>query len=198
MQYLSVKNFEKYQHYKRRNPPWVKLYYALLDDFGFLALPERAQLLYVKLLLIASRTANQIPADVAYLSKVCRSKVLRQTVESLIGASFVLASGPLLSSSSSVSVSVSVSERASCYQDASVMLAPRKQDASKSIGKTEWPEAFVFTPKHQLLAEGFSLNVQREFATFRDKAQAHGWRYKNWDAAFRNWLNKAVEIREEK
>src|SRR5690606_19747530 len=33
--YLTVKNFERFQHYKDRNPPWIKLYNDLLDDYEF-------------------------------------------------------------------------------------------------------------------------------------------------------------------
>jgi DNA-binding NarL/FixJ family response regulator len=31
----SVKNFERFQHYKDRSPPWIKLYNELLDDYEF-------------------------------------------------------------------------------------------------------------------------------------------------------------------
>jgi len=33
MQFLAVKNFERFQHYKDRNPPWIKLHAAVLDDY---------------------------------------------------------------------------------------------------------------------------------------------------------------------
>ena len=32
MHHLRVRNWERYQHYKERNPPWIKLYVELLDE----------------------------------------------------------------------------------------------------------------------------------------------------------------------
>ena len=38
--YLRVRNFEQFQHYKERNPIWIKLYCSLLDDYEFAQLPD--------------------------------------------------------------------------------------------------------------------------------------------------------------
>ena len=32
MLYFEVRNFKEYQHYSKRNPPWIRLYYRLLHD----------------------------------------------------------------------------------------------------------------------------------------------------------------------
>ncbi|WP_233218251.1 hypothetical protein, partial [Roseateles chitinivorans] len=56
--FLSVKNFERYQHYTKRNPPWIKLYYDLLDDDDFISLSIEARHHYMTLLLIAGRKNN--------------------------------------------------------------------------------------------------------------------------------------------
>lgn len=39
MDYVRVRNLERYQHYKKRNPPWVKLYQSILSDDRMMALP---------------------------------------------------------------------------------------------------------------------------------------------------------------
>ena len=72
MRFLRVKNLEKYQHYKDRNPPWVKLYYSLLDDPAFIALNEVDRHHYILCILIASRQNNCIPHDPTYLARVMR------------------------------------------------------------------------------------------------------------------------------
>lgn len=39
-----IKNWKKFQHYKDRRPPWIKLYTELLDDaHGYLPLSDRAK-----------------------------------------------------------------------------------------------------------------------------------------------------------
>jgi hypothetical protein len=68
-QYLRVRNWEKFQHYKDRRPIWIKYHVELLDDYELTTLDYVTQLLYDRLLLLAARTDNNIPLDPAY---VCR------------------------------------------------------------------------------------------------------------------------------
>lgn len=63
MEYLKVKNWEKFQHYTDRNPPWIKLYHTLLDDYDYGCLQDDSKLLLISLYLLASRTNNKIPND---------------------------------------------------------------------------------------------------------------------------------------
>lgn len=65
--YLSIKNFEKFQHYKHRNPPWIRLHVELLDDADFLKLPDATKWQYVGMLLLASRHENRIFNDESYI-----------------------------------------------------------------------------------------------------------------------------------
>ena len=63
MEYLRIPNWEDYQHYKDRAPPWIKLHNALLDDYEFCSLPDAAKFQVICLWLLASRLNNIIPAD---------------------------------------------------------------------------------------------------------------------------------------
>lgn len=69
MRTLSVKNFEKYQHYKDRTPPWIKLYNDLLDDYEFGSLPDATKWHLIAIWLLASRSDNRIPYDEAWISR---------------------------------------------------------------------------------------------------------------------------------
>jgi hypothetical protein len=40
MVYFEVRNFQEFQHYSKRNPPWIRLYYRLLHDREFFRLAE--------------------------------------------------------------------------------------------------------------------------------------------------------------
>jgi ribosomal protein L12E/L44/L45/RPP1/RPP2 len=66
---FSVKNFERFQHYKDRSPPWIKLYNELLDDYSFGLLPDASKLHLVAIWLLASRSNNRIPHDPAWIAK---------------------------------------------------------------------------------------------------------------------------------
>lgn len=65
---LSVKNFERYQHYKDRTPPWIKLYNDLLDDYEFSVLPDASKAHLMLIWLLASRSQNQIPYDARWIA----------------------------------------------------------------------------------------------------------------------------------
>jgi len=60
MQYFRVRNLEKYQHYKDRNPTWIKLYASILTDVEFNSMKRGDQLDFIKLILLASQNGNQL------------------------------------------------------------------------------------------------------------------------------------------
>lgn len=88
MQFLAVKNYEKFQHYRDRLPPWIKLYNTLLDDYAFIELPETARIHLVLLWLVASRHENRIPYDLKYLTRAIHAKS-RIDIPRLVGAGFL-------------------------------------------------------------------------------------------------------------
>ena len=65
--FLRVRNFEQFQHYKERNPIWIKLYCSLLDDYDFARLPDQTKFHAVGLMLLASRLNNRFPDDEPWL-----------------------------------------------------------------------------------------------------------------------------------
>jgi hypothetical protein len=67
--YFCVTNYDQQQHYKDRGPTWIKLYNRLLDDYGFAQLPDAAKWHLIGIFLLASRHANRIPADPAWLAR---------------------------------------------------------------------------------------------------------------------------------
>jgi len=69
MKTFSVKNFERFQHYKDRSPPWIKLYNELLDDYEFGRLPDASKMHLIAIWLLASRSENKIPYDAAWVAR---------------------------------------------------------------------------------------------------------------------------------
>lgn len=66
--YIRVRNHERFQHYKRRRPVWVKLHRDLWISPPFITLEEGAKLLYIGLTVIASEEEH-IPNDIDFLFK---------------------------------------------------------------------------------------------------------------------------------
>jgi hypothetical protein len=58
---MKIKNWHKFQHFKDRKPPWVKLYRDLLDDIDWHELDPKSAKVLVMLWLIASEEDGNIP-----------------------------------------------------------------------------------------------------------------------------------------
>ena len=67
--YLSIRNYKKLQHFKKKRPPWIKIYTALPLDYPFINLREDAKLTFVFLTIVASEHDNRIPFDIPFLGK---------------------------------------------------------------------------------------------------------------------------------
>ena len=87
-----VRNWEKFQHYSKRRPPWIKLHRELLDDYEFLKLSLAAKALAPCIWLIASETeSGRFRADSDYLAFRTRMEqdVVEQAVVELESAGFI-------------------------------------------------------------------------------------------------------------
>ena len=66
---FSVKNFERFQHYKDSSPPWIKFHNSTLDDYDFGRLPDASKWHLAAIWLLASRYENRIPYDAEWIAK---------------------------------------------------------------------------------------------------------------------------------
>lgn len=66
--YLMVPNLEKWQHYKDRFPPWIKLHRDLLNDYQFGCLQDASKAHLIAIWLLASQMDNKIPYDSNWIS----------------------------------------------------------------------------------------------------------------------------------
>lgn len=69
MGYLYVKNWQKFQHYKDRNPPWIKLHRLLLDDYEFASLPDKSKAHLILIWIFASSNEGRVPSDAGFLAR---------------------------------------------------------------------------------------------------------------------------------
>lgn len=67
MRYLAVKNWAEFQHYKDRDPPWIKLHRTLLADYEFSCLQDASKAHLMLIWLFASQSGGRIPDDPEYL-----------------------------------------------------------------------------------------------------------------------------------
>lgn len=72
MSLLWIKDWGRFQHYKQRSPPWIKLYRSLLDDLDFRDMPPEARLLLFDLWLLASESDGCVKYDSVWLARRLR------------------------------------------------------------------------------------------------------------------------------
>lgn len=89
MKYLAVKDYDHFQHYSKRTPPWIKFYFSVLEDYGFLQLAEVTQRHLTMLWLVASRYDGFLPDDRKYLATAIKARG-RVDWPALISAGFLI------------------------------------------------------------------------------------------------------------
>ena len=99
---LKPKNWDKFQHYKDRCPPWIKLHRDLLNDKEFMRLPLASKALAPLLWLLASESKDgcfQADSDELEFRLRIASKDIDEGLKPLIDKGFfVIASGVLADS----------------------------------------------------------------------------------------------------
>lgn len=141
---LRVNRWDEFQHYRDRDPVWIKVYGRLLDDADFLALPEAAQAQLVKLWLVASRCRNQIRDDVTYLRYALHSPKLH--IELLVERGF-LTREPVATGEQPASTPLAKVERV-----ASPHARPRARGEAETETETETTPP---TPAREAVADAF-------------------------------------------
>jgi len=86
---MKIKNWNKFQHFKDRRPPWIKLYRDILDDPEWFSLKDKEARLLVHLWLLASedKTKTGTIPDVKTISFRLRisEKEIEQGLKALSG-----------------------------------------------------------------------------------------------------------------
>jgi uncharacterized short protein YbdD (DUF466 family) len=87
--HYEIVHHERFQHYKDRSPPWIKLHASTLDDYAFLRLTDAQKWHLVGLWILASKLENALPNDEAWLAQ----KIGAQSefaMQPLVDAGFVV------------------------------------------------------------------------------------------------------------
>lgn len=90
---LVPKNWDSFQHYKDRSPPWIKLHKSLIDDRAYQCLPLASRALAPMLWLLASEEKdgafNAAPEELAFRLRTSEKEIL-QGLDPLIKAGFFM------------------------------------------------------------------------------------------------------------
>jgi len=98
---LAVANWEKYQHYKDRNPPWIKLHFSLLTSRDWVMMSDASRVLAIACMLIASRNDGKVPNDPEYIKRVAYLSSLPK-LKPLIDSGFLIRDSAYLADDSTM------------------------------------------------------------------------------------------------
>ena len=68
MRSLRIKNWENFQHYKHRSPPWIKLHREIANDYAFAALPDKAKAHLLLIWVLGAGSNGEIPFDEKFIA----------------------------------------------------------------------------------------------------------------------------------
>lgn len=96
---LTPKNWDNFQHYKHRSPPWIKLHRNLLDDMQYQRLPVASKALAPMLWLLASESHDGVihrtPEEIAFRLRMTEKEVI-SAIKPLIDNGFFIEDSNML------------------------------------------------------------------------------------------------------
>ena len=69
VEFLFIPDWSKFQHYKDRNPPWIKLHSEQVSSYKFELLPDASKAHLILIWVLASQYENRIPFDHEWIAK---------------------------------------------------------------------------------------------------------------------------------
>ena len=176
---LIPKNWENFQHYRDRNPLWIKLHKNLLDDRKFQSLPVAARALAPMLWLIASESIEGIfNGDIADLAFRLRDteKNIAVSLDTLIKSGFFLVVQPASNTLSEVEQVDSLEKR---REEIEKEKEKRREEALIGFQLPDWINSEHWNVWHQCKKRRSATDGQKQLSV--DKLA--GWKSQGLDFA---------------
>lgn len=164
---IQIKNWDDFQHFKNRDPIWIKLYRRLLDDKEWHRLDGDSAKCLVMLWLLASEGGGYLP-DISTIS--FRLRIPEEAVSGLISKL-----SHWIDSDDIGAISVGNQEA----------IPEKRREEKRAKKKTDIPKDFQISDRVISWAESKGHHsLQAHFENFVSVAKAKGYTYADWDEAF--------------
>jgi hypothetical protein len=196
-----IRSWEKFQHFKDRRPPWIKLYRDVLDDMEWHELDPAASKVLVMLWLIASEDDGKLPDSkkLAFRLRMSEKDIISAISQLSHWVEQVDITCDIADGNSPIS------ER---YQDdrleteRETETEERQSDTAKPkrTRKTALPENFEISDRVREWAnEKGHERLDEHLDAFKRKATMKGYTYVDWDLAFmeairENWAKLQPKV----
>jgi hypothetical protein len=184
-----VRNWDRFQHYKSRNPPWIKLHFEILSSADWVMLDDNSKLLAIACMLIASRNEGCVPNNPEYVKRVA---YLNKTpkFKPLIDCGFL----EILQADASIRVPLQAGARPEEETEAEAY-SEEVEEKERTQG-TRLQDNWALPPDFREFASKEGMrhdDIEREAENFKDYwVSVVGQRgiKRNWIATWRNWIRR--------
>ncbi len=183
----KIKNWRKFQHFKDRKPPWIKLYRDILDDIRWHELDPFGAKNLIMLWLIASEYGGTLPEAKTLCFR------LRLNPNQLESVFYKLSHWiePIDTAEISTRHQEATPET---ERETETELETEAEAASPPKRGTQLPDDFELTMTRHQFAVNHGVHPLHEFNQFLDYHKSKGSVFKDWDAAWRTWVRNAVKF----
>jgi len=196
---MRIKDWPKFQHFKDRRPPWIKLYRDLLEDDQWYELPAASAKILISLWLLASEDETKHGLLPSVKKTAFR---LRITEKALLSACSELAHWLIQDDITTISPprqlvpsETETETETEGEGEPRLTTLPPPMLLVPKLGKRAIRDDDGITEKHLAFAASLKLDPGPEWGKFKNYCLANDRRYANFDAAFRNWLARAAEMK---
>lgn len=199
---LSIRNWERFQHYKDRDPPWVKLYRDLLTSESWVLGTDLSRVVQVASTLLAPRYSNQIPMRFDLLKRVmsldCKPAEFDKAIEHLVATGFLeiqqVPSDPkVLEHFASTSLATCTSETEQKRAEQS-RAEERKSAQARARPSNTCPEDFEITDERRAWAQEECPGVDVELQTKLFREHEFKDPHTDWGRVWKKWMRRSPEF----
>lgn len=171
VEYLQVRNWEKFQYRTDKKLPWIRTYDAQLEDYNYTRLSDAERGLLHDVRLLANRLGNRIPNDPGWIARVTKSKSKSnayRTVPLLVSLGFLEPYTP----GDETPANVEVVSAQSAHNGRSECAGDRDRDRDNPLPLSRQGRKTVVAAERWLSINGsqlFELGEQRLVEVLRDE-----------------------------
>ena len=195
---MKIKNWSKFQHFKDRKPPWVKLYRDLLDNIEWHLLDPKAAKVLTMLWLIASEDDGNLPEIKTLAFRLRLSE--KETNDSIFKLSHWLIQDDINVISNRYQSDILETEKETEKETETKI--DKEKEKEKKPKSTRLSSTFILPDEwiEFCKIERPDLNPIEIFNTFKDYwiAKPSNASRADWFATWRNWIRRQDEKRNSK
>jgi hypothetical protein len=192
---IAIVAWGKFQHYKDRDPPWIKVYRDLLSAESWVLGTDESRLVQLASMLLAARYRNATPLNYALFRKVASLDMsearFRAAIEHLASTGFLEIQGDTEPRKQSASKAL-----ASCTSEAEAEKSreeAEKRESARKRATRRCPDDWKPSPEDvaNISRECPDVDMAAAERKFRDHEFAKA--RSDWSACWRNWMRTDQE-----